>query len=124
MKFIVTSDSENNLRITPGTHLIRGGDRARGQVQEPRASTILESHGEPIHHDFLVAVGCLNAQLVELQELCRVGGAVVARRQVWLELAWPDDATQLRSEGAAACCGHRGPLQRRSVGSKVCLEGG
>ena len=69
---------------------------------------ILESHGEPVRHDFFVAVGCLDAQLVEPQELGGVGGAVVGRGQVWLELAWPSEATELRSEGAAAGDGHRG----------------
>ena len=96
------------------THLIRGGDRARGQVQEPRASTILESHGEPVRLDFLIAVDRLDTQLVELQELRRVGGVVVARRKVWLELAWPAKAMQLQSEGAAACGCHRGPLRGRA----------
>ena len=85
------------------------------QVQESGAGTILESHGKPVHHDFLVAVGCFDAQLVELQELRGVGGAVVARRQIWLELAWPGNATQLRGEGVAAGRGCRGPLLRWSL---------
>ena len=68
-------------------HLVPGRDRDGRQVQEPRAGTILESHRKPVRHDFLVAVGRLDAQLIELQELRMVGGAVVARRQVWLELA-------------------------------------
>ena len=50
------------------------------QVQEPGVGLILESHGKPVRHDFLVAVGRFDAQLVELQELRGVGGAVVARR--------------------------------------------
>ena len=52
---------------------------------------ILEGHGEPVRHDLLVAVGRLDAQLVELQELGRVRSAVVAWRQVELELPWLDD---------------------------------
>lgn len=72
------------------------------------------SHGEPVRHDLFVAVGHLDAQLVELQELRRVGGAVVARRQIRLELARPDDATQLRGEGAATGRGHRALSWRRS----------
>ena len=54
--------------------------------------TIFERHREPVRHDFLVAVGLHDAQLVELQELRRVRGAVVARRQVGLELAPLDEA--------------------------------
>ena len=69
----------------------------------------LESHGKPILHDFLVVVGRFDAQLIELQELLGVGGAVVARRQIRLELARSGDATQLGGESAAARCGHRDP---------------
>ena len=56
------------------------------QVQEPGAGSILESHGKPVRHDFLITVGRFDAQLVELQELRGVSGAVVARRQIRLEL--------------------------------------
>ena len=76
-------------------HLVPGRGGARRQVQEPGAGTILESHREQVRHDFLVTVGRLDAQLIELQELYGVGGAIVARRQIWLELSWPGDATQL-----------------------------
>ena len=65
------------------------------QVQEPGAGATLESHGKLVRHDFLVAVGRLDAQLIELQELRGVGGAVVAWRQVGLELPWPNDTAQL-----------------------------
>ena len=85
------------------------------QVQEPGAGPILESHGKPGRHDFFVAVGRFNAQLIELQELRGVGSAVVARRQIRLELAWPGDATQLGGEGAAASRGCWGPLWRWSL---------
>ena len=85
------------------------------QVQEPGASSILESHGKPVRHDFFIPIGCFDAQLIELQELRGVGGAVVARRQIRLELAWPGDATQLGGEGTAAGRGCRGPLQRWSL---------
>ena len=85
------------------------------QVQEPGAGPILESHGKPVRHDFFIAVGRFDAQLIELQELRGVGGAVVPRRQIWLELAWPGNATQLGGEGAAACRGCRGPLRGRSL---------
>ena len=54
---------------------------------------VFERHREPVHHDFLIAIGRLDAQLVDLQELRGAGGAVVARRQIWLELARPGDAT-------------------------------
>ena len=78
------------------------------QIQEPRASSILESHGKPVRHDLFVAIGRFDALLIELQELRGVGGTVVARRQIRLELARPGDATQLGSEGAAASRGCRG----------------
>ena len=77
------------------------------QVQDPGAGPILESHGKLVRHDFLIAVGRFDAQLVELQELYGVGGVVVVRRQIRLELARPSDATQLKGEGAAAFRGHR-----------------
>ena len=67
---------------------------------------------KPVRHDFLVAVGGFDAQLVELQELRRVRGAVIARRQVWLELAWPRDATELGGESTVARRGHRGSSSR------------
>ena len=75
-----------------GAHLIPGGDHARSQVQQPGAVTGLECHGKLVRHDLFVTVGSFDAQLVELEELCRVSHAVVARRQVWLELARPRDA--------------------------------
>ena len=80
-------------------HLVPGGDRAVLQVQEPGAGSILESHGKPVRHDFLIAVGRFDAQLIELQELRGVDSAIVARRQIRLELAW--QAT-LRSSGVKA----------------------
>ena len=85
------------------------------QVQEPGTRSILESHGKLVRHDFLIAVGRFDAQLIELQELRGVGGAVVAGRQIRLELAWPGDATQLGGEGAAAGRGCWGPLRRWSL---------
>ena len=74
-----------------GAHLVPGGDRAWSQVQEPGAGPVLERHGKPVRHDLLVSVGSFDAQLVELEELQRVSHVVVARRQVWLELAGPRD---------------------------------
>ena len=49
-----------------GAHLVPGGDRAWGQVQKSGAGPVLESHGKPVRHDLLIAVGRLDAQLVEL----------------------------------------------------------
>ena len=76
---------------------------------------VLESHGKPICHDLFVSVGRLDAQLVELQELCGVDSTVIARRQVWLELAGPDDAAKLGGEGAATRGGHWSPSWRWSL---------
>ena len=64
--------------------------RVRISSQEeivPGARFRSQCHGEPVRHDFLVPVGSFYAQLVELEELRRVSRAVVARRQVRLELA-------------------------------------
>ena len=61
-------------------HRTLGGDRSRGQVQEPRACAILEGHGKPVRHDLLVTTRRLDAHLVEPKELGWVGGAVIARR--------------------------------------------
>ena len=97
-----------------GAYLVPRADRVGTQVQELGASTILERHGKPVRHDLFVVVGRLNAQLVELQEHNGVRGAVIAWRQVWLELAGPDDAVQLGSEGTATCCGHRSPSRRQA----------
>ena len=74
-----------------GAHLVPGGERAWRQVQELGAGPILECHGKPVRHDLLIPVGGFNAQLVEREELRRVGRAIVARRQVRLELARPRD---------------------------------
>jgi hypothetical protein len=46
-------------------------------------------------HDHVVTVCRIDAQGVEMEELHRVGGAVVAWGKVWLELARPDDVMQL-----------------------------
>ena len=43
------------------THLVPGGDRSHGQVQEPGACAVLEGHGELVRHDFLIATGHLDA---------------------------------------------------------------
>src|SRR3954467_915327 len=93
-------------------HLVPGGDRAWGQVQEPSASTFLQRHGEPVRHDLFVPVGRFDSRLVELEELRGISCAVVARRQVRLELAGPRDTTQLGGVGAAAS-GGRGRFRLR-----------
>ena len=65
---------------------IEPGGRFRSQVRPPPLSAMGS-------HDLFVPVSRLDAQLVELQELCGVGGAVVVRRHIRLELARPGDAT-------------------------------
>ena len=50
-----------------------------GEVREPRGRGVLEGHGEPVRHDFVVASGGLDGQSVELQKLQGVVLAVVAR---------------------------------------------
>ena len=92
------------VRISLQEEIVSGA-RFRSQVR-----AILERHGEPIRHDLLVSVGGYDAQLIELQELRGVRCAIIAGREVRLELAWPCDAAQLGGEGEAARCGHRRPL--------------
>src|SRR3954468_731259 len=108
------------------THLVPGGDRAWGQVQEPSASTFLQRHGEPVCHDLFVPAGSFDSQLVELEELRGISHAIVARGKVRLELAGPCDAAQLGGVGAAACGGRgrfwlRGGLALR-VPLRCCWE--
>ena len=47
---------------------------------------MLEDHGELVRHDLVIAIRSLDAQRVELEGLCRVGDAIVARGQLQLEL--------------------------------------
>lgn len=63
---------------------------------------IFESHREPVGHHPGGAAGSLDPRGVELQELYRVGGALVARLQLWLEPSRPRDLAQLGSERLAA----------------------
>ena len=56
-------------------HLVPGGDRAVLQVQDPRASSILERHGKLVRHDLFIPVGGFDAQLVELEEPRRICNA-------------------------------------------------
>ena len=61
----------------------------------------------------VVAPRGLDGQGLELQELQRAVLAVVARREAWLELDWPDDATEIA-----------GKRTRRAVGHNAVGEGG
>ena len=73
--------------------LVPRGDRPHRKVQGPRACAVLEGHGEPVRCALLVAIGHLDAQLVERQALRGVGGAVITRGQIRLKLAQLGDAT-------------------------------
>ena len=75
-----------------------GGNRLLGEVHQPRAGVVLEGHGKPIGHDAMVPMRGQYGHGVELQELERVGGAVVARREVGLELVRPGDVAHVASE--------------------------
>ena len=75
------------VRIASQEEIVPGG-RFRSQVRAPSLSAM----GNQFTMTFFVSVGRFDAQLVELQELHGVGSAVVARRQVRLELARPGDS--------------------------------
>ena len=91
------------------------GARFKSQVRAPSLSAM----GNQFTMTFSSPFGGFNAQLVELEELRRVGRAVVVRRQVWLELVGPCDAAQLGGEGAAALRCHRRPWVTKGLVLRV-----
>ena len=53
------------------TERLPRGDGPLGQVHEPGESGAHEGHGEPIRHALVITLGSLNAEAVELEEVCR-----------------------------------------------------
>jgi hypothetical protein len=69
------------------------------KIHEPSSRSVLEGHGEPICHGTLISTCGLDGDDVELEEFDGVGGPVVTRADVRLELVRPDDVALLASEG-------------------------
>jgi hypothetical protein len=69
------------------------------KIHEPGSWSVLEGHGEPICHGTLISTRGLDGDDVELEEFDGVGGPIVTRADVWLELVRPDDVALLASDG-------------------------
>jgi hypothetical protein len=68
------------------------------KIHEPSSQSVLEGHGEPIGHGTLISTHGLDGDDVELEEFDGVGGPVVTRADVRLELVRPDHVVLLTSE--------------------------
>jgi hypothetical protein len=71
------------------------------KIHEPSSWSIFEGHGEPIGHHTLISTRGLDGDDVELEEFDGVGGPVVTRTDVQLELVRPDHIALLASESKA-----------------------
>jgi hypothetical protein len=71
------------------------------KIHEPSSWSIFEGHGKPIGHRTLISTRGLNGDNVELEEFDGVGGPVVTRADVQLELVRPDHIALLASESKA-----------------------
>jgi hypothetical protein len=78
------------------------GDELVQQIHEPCSCRVLEGHQEPVGHDVLVTVGCLDNDNVELKEFNGVGEAIAASANVRPKLVGPDHAALLASEREAS----------------------
>jgi hypothetical protein len=67
-------------------------------IHEPSSRSVFEGHGKPIGHHTLISTRGLNGDDVELEEFDGVGGPVITRADVWLELVRPDHIALLASE--------------------------
>jgi hypothetical protein len=56
------------------------------KIHEPSLRSIFEGHGKPIGHRTLISTRGLNSDDVELKEFDEVGGPIVTRADVQLEL--------------------------------------
>jgi hypothetical protein len=71
------------------------------KIHEPSSRSVLEGHGEPIGHRTLISTCGLDGDDVELEELDGVGGPIVSRADVRLELVRPDHIALLANESKA-----------------------
>jgi hypothetical protein len=71
------------------------------KIHEPSPWSIFEGHWKPIGHHTLVSARGLNGDDVELEKFDGVGGTVIMRANVWLELVRLDHVALLASESKA-----------------------
>jgi hypothetical protein len=71
------------------------------KVHEPSSQSVFDGHGEPIGHRTLISTRGLDGDDVELEELDRIGGPIVLRANVQLELVRPDHIALLANESKA-----------------------
>jgi hypothetical protein len=71
------------------------------KIHEPSSWSVFEGHGEPISHRTLISTRGLDGDDVELEEFDEVGGPVVTRTDVRLELVRPDHIALLADESKA-----------------------
>jgi hypothetical protein len=71
------------------------------KIHEPGSWSIFEVHGKPIGLRTLISTCSLNGDDVELEEFDGVGGPVISRADVRLELVRPDHIALLASESKA-----------------------
>jgi hypothetical protein len=71
------------------------------KIHEPSSRSVFEGHGKPIGHRTLISTRGLDGDDVELKKFDRVGGPIVTRADVRLELVRPDHIALLASESKA-----------------------
>jgi hypothetical protein len=71
------------------------------KIHEPSSQSVFEGHGKPIGHRTLISTRGLDGDEVELEEFDGVGGPIVMRANVRLELVRPDHIALLVSESKA-----------------------
>jgi hypothetical protein len=71
------------------------------KIHEPSSRSVFEGHGELIGHRTLISTRGLDGDDVELEKLDGVGGPIITRTDVRLELVRPDHITLLASESKA-----------------------
>jgi hypothetical protein len=71
------------------------------KIHEPSSRSIFEGHGKPIGHRTLISTRGLDSDDVELEEFDGVGGPIITRADVRLELVRPYHIALLASESKA-----------------------
>jgi hypothetical protein len=71
------------------------------KIHEPSSRSVFEGHGKPIGHRTLISTRGLDGDNVELEKSDGVGGPVVTRTDVRLELVRPDHIALLAIESKA-----------------------
>jgi hypothetical protein len=68
------------------------------KIHEPSLRSVFEGHWKPISHRTLVSTCSLNGGDIDLEKLDGVGGAIITRANIWLELVRPDHIALLASK--------------------------